>query len=81
MENKYVVAGLTGAVAVVVTLLITYIVTSFGEGQDAVQRALIEEVIKEEMRTPDGRTLVEVALTNETSLFVMAGQMKILIEN
>ena len=79
MENKYVVAGLTAAVTLVVTMIIVFVVTTFGEGQDAVQKALIENVIKDELKLPDGRTLGQVIITNETKLLVMAGQMEILI--
>ena len=78
MENKYVVAGLTAAVTLVVTLIIMFVVTTVGEGQDAVQRDLIEEVIKEELRLPDDRTLGEVIITNETALLIIKGQMEIL---
>lgn len=81
MDNKYVVAALTAGVTLAVTLLIMYGVTTVGEGQDAVQRDLIEQVIKDELRLPDGRTLGEVIITNEAALMTLAGQIRILIEN
>ena len=81
MDNKYVVAGLTAGITLVVTLIIMFVVTTVGEGRDAVQEDLIEQVIKDELKLQDGRTLGQVIITNETKLLVMAGQMQILIEN
>jgi len=77
--------GAKVAVTVVITMLVTafmtFLITRFNAGGDAIQNQAIKAVIREELLMPDGRSFNAALVKMESDVAVIKGKLVILAEN